>query len=148
MFINKKFLSLSIVTLLVACSNMGSQYVPVVDKKGIDENKYQQDLAECQNLSTETEASGASGAKKAAGGAGQSAWQVDPGRKQRLVIAEKEPCISCCSVQAVICPLPTGTCCHQQDVPQCRAKAFGNEACQRCSQPTCFWLGNQIITNN
>ncbi len=69
MFINKKFLSLSIVTLLVACSNMGSQYVPVVDKKGIDENKYQQDLAECQNLSTETEASGASGAKKAAGGA-------------------------------------------------------------------------------
>ena len=69
MFINKKFLSLSIVTLLVACSNMGSQYVPVVDKKGIDENQYQQDLAECQNLSTETEASGANGAKKAAGGA-------------------------------------------------------------------------------
>jgi hypothetical protein len=48
---------------------MGSQYVPVVDKKGVDENQYQQDLAECQNLSTETEAIAANGAKKAAGGA-------------------------------------------------------------------------------
>ena len=64
-----KFLSLLIVTLLGACSNMGSHYVPVVDRKGVDENQYQQDLAECQNLSTEAEASGAKGAKKAAGGA-------------------------------------------------------------------------------
>ena len=63
-----KFASTFMVTLLVACSSMGSNYVPVVDRKGIDENQYQQDLAECQNLSTEAEGSGSSGAKKAAGG--------------------------------------------------------------------------------
>jgi outer membrane lipoprotein SlyB len=69
MLTNKKIVSLSILTLLVACSNMGSNYSPIVDKKGVDESRYQQDLAECQNLSTDAQGAGASGAKKAAGGA-------------------------------------------------------------------------------
>jgi hypothetical protein len=58
-----------LITSMTACSNMGSNYSPIIDKQGIDEAKYQQDLAECQNLSTEAQGAGKDGAKKAAGGA-------------------------------------------------------------------------------
>jgi len=60
---------IGVLSLLIGCSNMGSNYSPIIDKKGIDEAKYEQDLAECQNLSTEAQGAGMDGAKKAAGGA-------------------------------------------------------------------------------
>ena len=47
----------------------GSNFSPIIDKQGIDEVKYQQDLTECQNLSTEAQGAAKDGAKKAAGGA-------------------------------------------------------------------------------
>jgi hypothetical protein len=64
-----KLMSLLVLAALAGCSNMGSNFSPIIDKQGIDEVKYQQDLAECQNLSTEAQGAAAGGAKKAAGGA-------------------------------------------------------------------------------
>jgi len=61
-------LSLLSALIFVSCSNMGSQFTPIVDKKNIDENQYQQDLAECQNLSTQAQGAGKDAAKKAAAG--------------------------------------------------------------------------------
>ena len=64
-----KFMSLLVLVALAGCSNTGSNFSPIVDKQGIDEAKYQQDLMECQNLSTQAQGAGKDGAKKAAGGA-------------------------------------------------------------------------------
>ncbi len=64
----KKLISLFLLAALAGCSNTGSNFSPIIDKKGIDEAKYQQDLLECQSLSTEAQGAGKDGAKKAAGG--------------------------------------------------------------------------------
>ena len=64
-----KIMSLLVFATLAGCSNTGSNFSPIIDKQGIDEVKYQQDLTECQNLSTEAKGAGKDGAKKAAGGA-------------------------------------------------------------------------------
>ena len=64
----KKIISLFLLATLAGCSNTGSNFSPIIDKKGIDEAKYQQDLIECQSLSTEAQGAGKDGAKKAAGG--------------------------------------------------------------------------------
>jgi len=64
-----KLMSLLVFATLAGCSNTGSNFSPIIDKQGIDEVRYQQDLTECQNLSTEAQGAAKDGAKKAAGGA-------------------------------------------------------------------------------
>ncbi len=69
MRINHLLISFITIITLVACSNSGSNFTPIVDKKNLDEGKYQQDLEDCQSLATEAQGAGKDAAKKAAGGA-------------------------------------------------------------------------------
>jgi uncharacterized protein YcfJ len=69
MRMTQAFLTISFLVTVSACSNMGSNFTPIIDKAGVDEAKFQQDLSECQNISTEAQGAGKDAAKKAAGGA-------------------------------------------------------------------------------
>lgn len=65
----KLLLLLLAMSLLGACANSGAAYRPVVDTKGIDLNKYQIDLAECQQYAHQTAGAGESALGGAAAGA-------------------------------------------------------------------------------
>lgn len=67
---NRKIASIgvafSIVVLLSGCAaTTGANYRPIIDSKGIDFNRYEADLSECQAYATQT----ASAAQSAAAGA-------------------------------------------------------------------------------
>ena len=67
---NRKIASIgvafSIVALLSGCAaTTGANYRPIIDSKGIDFNRYEADLSECQAYATQT----ASAAQSAAAGA-------------------------------------------------------------------------------
>lgn len=66
-----KLIATTLVSLafLSACANYGKDYQPVIDDKGVDMSRYQQDLQECQDLSTQTQGVGKDAGKKAIGGA-------------------------------------------------------------------------------
>ena len=51
------------------CANMGANYRPIVDNKGVDLNRYEVDLQECQAYATQTAGAGESAAAGAAAGA-------------------------------------------------------------------------------
>jgi outer membrane lipoprotein SlyB len=56
----------SIIALLSGCAaTTGANYRPIIDSKGIDFNRYEADLRECQSYATQT----ASAAQSAAAGA-------------------------------------------------------------------------------
>jgi uncharacterized protein YcfJ len=55
--------------VLGGCANSGAGYRPVVDIKGVDLNRYQSDLAECQQYAHQTAGAGESAAAGAAAGA-------------------------------------------------------------------------------
>ncbi|MEI7530725.1 MAG: glycine zipper family protein [Betaproteobacteria bacterium] len=61
----KKILHLITLTILVGCANTGSNFKPIIDQKGINMVVYENDLTDCQALSTDTSSAG----KKAAMGA-------------------------------------------------------------------------------
>ena len=60
---NKRFPSLCLVVFLFGCASD-----PIVDRRGVDENKYQRDLAECRGYGTQVNTPGET-AKHAAVGA-------------------------------------------------------------------------------
>lgn len=49
-----KVVALSLSLSLVACANTGANYRPIVDSKGIDYNKYEADLKDCQQYANQT----------------------------------------------------------------------------------------------
>ncbi len=57
------------VSLGGCAATTGANYRPVVDNKGVDLNKYEVDLRECQNYATQTAGAGESAAAGAAAGA-------------------------------------------------------------------------------
>lgn len=59
------------ITLVAGCATTGSgsNYRPIVDSKGIDFNKYESDLKDCQNYATQTMGAGESAAVGALAGA-------------------------------------------------------------------------------
>ena len=58
--------AISIMALLSGCAaTTGANYRPIIDSKGIDFNRYEADLRECQSYATQT----ASAAQSAAAGA-------------------------------------------------------------------------------
>lgn len=59
------FLTLSV----GGCANTGANYRPIVDNKGVDLNRYESDLRECQSYATQTASAGESAAAGAAAGA-------------------------------------------------------------------------------
>lgn len=58
-----------LISLITACANTGANYRPVVDTKGIDLNRYEADLSECQQYANQTAGAGESAAAGAAAGA-------------------------------------------------------------------------------
>ena len=54
---------------LVGCASGGADYQPIVDTKGLNQAKYQTDLAECRALSEQAQSAGTAAAKDAAAGA-------------------------------------------------------------------------------
>lgn len=63
----KRVLGLSAISLIVvpACSMAGSNYRPIIDAKGVDLNRYEADLADCQSYARQASGAG----KSAVGGA-------------------------------------------------------------------------------
>ena len=67
---NRKIASIgvafSVISLLSGCAaTTGANYRPIIDSKGVDFNRYEADLRECQSFATQT----ASAAQSAAAGA-------------------------------------------------------------------------------
>lgn len=58
-----------LVSMITGCANIGANYRPVVDTKGIDLNRYEADLGECQQFANQTAGAGESAAAGAAAGA-------------------------------------------------------------------------------
>lgn len=58
-----------ITSLMVGCANTGANYRPIVDTKGVDLNRYEIDLRECQQYATQTMGAGESAAAGALFGA-------------------------------------------------------------------------------
>jgi outer membrane lipoprotein SlyB len=58
-----------LVSLTAGCANTGANYRPVVDTKGVDLNRYEADLVECQQYANQTAGAGESAAAGAAAGA-------------------------------------------------------------------------------
>ena len=54
---------------LVGCVSGGSEYRPIIDKQGVDFNKFERDLAECKSYSTETAGAGEGAMQGAVAGA-------------------------------------------------------------------------------
>jgi outer membrane lipoprotein SlyB len=59
--------SASVVVFLIGCA--GANYRPIVDNKGVDLNRYEADLSECQSYATQTAGAAQSAAAGAAVGA-------------------------------------------------------------------------------
>jgi outer membrane lipoprotein SlyB len=53
----------------VGCANTGANYRPIVDTQGVDLNRYEVDLRECQQYATQTMSAGQSAAAGAVAGA-------------------------------------------------------------------------------
>ena len=62
-------LSAFVVISVSGCANTGANYRPVVDNKGVDLNRYEVDLQECQAYANQTASAGQSAAAGAAAGA-------------------------------------------------------------------------------
>lgn len=58
-----------VVVSVGGCATGGANYRPVVDNKGVDLNRYEVDLRECQTYATQTAGAGESAAAGAAAGA-------------------------------------------------------------------------------
>lgn len=58
-----------LVSMITGCANTGANYRPVVDTKGVDLNRYEADLGECQQYANQTAGAGQSAAAGAAAGA-------------------------------------------------------------------------------
>jgi outer membrane lipoprotein SlyB len=65
----KAITAVLLVSLTAGCANTGANYRPVVDTKGVDLNKYEADLGECQQYANQTAGAGESAAAGAAAGA-------------------------------------------------------------------------------
>lgn len=67
----KKVIALIVLASLLGCATnqTGAQYRPIVDMKGHDFAKYEQDLRECQSYATQTGGAGEKAAAGAVGGA-------------------------------------------------------------------------------
>lgn len=61
------FLILS--ALLTGCANSGANYRPIIDTQGIDFNRYEADLRDCQAFAKQAAGAGQSAAAGAIGGA-------------------------------------------------------------------------------
>ena len=62
-----KVLSIAVVASIVGCA--GPAYRPIIDTQGVDFNRYEADLRDCQSFSTQTADAATSGAVGAAAGA-------------------------------------------------------------------------------
>jgi len=62
-------ISVSAAALLTGCASTGSNFRPIVDNKGVDLNRYEVDLQECQVYAKQTANAGKSAAAGAAAGA-------------------------------------------------------------------------------
>ena len=62
-------LSALVITSTVGCATTGANYRPIVDNKGVDLNRYESDLHDCQGYATQTASAGESAAAGAAAGA-------------------------------------------------------------------------------
>lgn len=61
---------LCIVSLLAGCAaTSGANYRPIIDAQGVDFNRYEHDLRECQSYATQTAGAGESAAAGALAGA-------------------------------------------------------------------------------
>lgn len=58
-----------IVSVSGCATTSGANYRPIVDNKGVDLNRYESDLRECQNYATQTASAGESAAAGAVAGA-------------------------------------------------------------------------------
>ena len=67
-----------ITSLMVGCANTGANYRPIVDTRGVDLNRYEVDLRECQQYATQTMGAGESAAAGAAAGAAACSVFVSP----------------------------------------------------------------------
>ncbi len=59
-------LGATVMLSLLGCAEMGSNVRPIIDTKGVNMNKYEQDLQECQSIATQ-QSGVAPGAAKGAG---------------------------------------------------------------------------------
>lgn len=71
--INKSVVYISLSAFMIlsigGCAHTGANYRPIVDNKGVDLNRYESDLRECQAYATQTAGAGESAAAGAAAGA-------------------------------------------------------------------------------
>jgi hypothetical protein len=66
-FDKSKFSVLAVIALVVGCA--GPAYRPIIDTQGVDFNRYEADLRDCQSFSTQTADAAKSGAVGATAGA-------------------------------------------------------------------------------
>lgn len=59
---------ISLLAGMVACADTGANYRPVVDLKGVNGSKYEQDLSECQSLARQTSNAGTTAGEEAVAG--------------------------------------------------------------------------------
>lgn len=67
--IHKPLIGFLLVSVISGCANTGAAYRPVVDTKGVDLNRYEADLGECQQFANQTASAGQAAAAGAAAGA-------------------------------------------------------------------------------
>lgn len=67
--INKTLALVTLGLIVSACANTGANYRPIIDSKGIDFNRYEADLKECQSYAQQTADAGQSAAAGALVGA-------------------------------------------------------------------------------
>lgn len=62
--------SLIVLLSFTGCANTGADVRPIVDMQGVNQSRYEVDLAECQQYAQQQGGTGTSAAKGAVGGAG------------------------------------------------------------------------------
>jgi hypothetical protein len=64
-----KTLALSLIAFAILTACAGADVKPIIDTKGVDQAKYDQDLIDCQNFAKQQSGAGETGAKGAGAGA-------------------------------------------------------------------------------